>query len=43
MRNLSIYTATAEPVGRAVWPRRRMFAESILNPSQWRTIFQGPA
>ena len=36
MRDLSIYTVTE--VG--VYRRRRMFAESILNPSQWRTIFE---
>jgi hypothetical protein len=36
MRNLSIYTVTT--VG--VYRRRRMFAESILNPSGWRSIFE---
>jgi hypothetical protein len=39
MRNLSIYTVTT--VG--VYRRRRMFVESVLNPFQWRTIFQAPA
>ncbi len=39
MRNLSIYSVTT--VGS--YRRRRMFAESILNPSQWRSIFQAPA
>lgn len=39
MRNLDLYTVTR--VG--VYRRRRMFAESILNPSVWRSIFQAPA
>jgi hypothetical protein len=34
MRNLSAYTVTVE----GTYPRRRMFAESILSPRVWRSI-----
>ena len=36
MRNLDLYTVTE--VG--VYRRRRMFAESILNPNVWRSILE---